>query len=67
MLTGKMAIVERLAKLFGNKGDKNSSEPANLLGDMQTVGLKNCRAYKKLFEQVDLLKEAEDRLRSLLD
>lgn len=65
--SGKLAIVERLGKLLTGKGDRTSSEPANLLGEMEQQGLKDTAAYRKLFEQVDLLKEAEDRLRSLLD
>lgn len=67
LLQAKIEIGIKLGMIFGNKGDQSSTAPANLLGEMENLGLKNTKAYKKLFEQVDLLKEAEDRLRSLLD
>lgn len=50
LLQAKIEIGIKLGMIFGNKGDQSSTAPANLLGEMENLGLKNTKAYKKLFE-----------------
>lgn len=66
-LTGRLDIIDRLVKLFSNKVSAVSNESMNLLGEMEKESLHRTLAYQTLFDQIDLLKEAEERINSILD